>query len=87
MDSEEEKISIYSDSESEEEIMAEDPPERLLGDYGGENAPGDRLTIVNHPVNVPNFQLHQAHSISLREDISPKRSMKMPIRTCKYFLL
>src|ERR1051325_3158881 len=38
--------------------MAEDSPERLLGDYGGANAPGGRLTIVNHPVNAPNFQLH-----------------------------
>jgi hypothetical protein len=34
------------------------PPERLLGGYGGANAPGGRLTIVNQPVNVTNFQLH-----------------------------
>ncbi|XP_050918576.1 uncharacterized protein LOC127136012 [Lathyrus oleraceus] len=34
------------------------PPERLLGDYGGANAPTDRLTIINQPVNVTNFQLH-----------------------------
>lgn len=34
------------------------PPERLLSDYGGANAPGGILTIVNQPVNVPNFQLH-----------------------------
>ncbi|XP_050918617.1 uncharacterized protein LOC127136055 [Lathyrus oleraceus] len=34
------------------------PPERLLGDYGGANAPAGRLTIVNQPVNVANFQLH-----------------------------
>ncbi|XP_050909161.1 uncharacterized protein LOC127122932 [Lathyrus oleraceus] len=33
-------------------------PERLLGDYGGANAQTDRLTIVNQPVNVANFQLH-----------------------------
>ena len=38
--------------------MVEDPPERFLGNYGGENAPGGRLTTVNHPVNLPNFQLH-----------------------------
>ena len=34
------------------------PPERLLGDYGGANAPTGRLTIVSQPVNVVNFQLH-----------------------------
>ncbi|XP_050876361.1 uncharacterized protein LOC127080074 [Lathyrus oleraceus] len=34
------------------------PPERFLGNYGGANASGDRLTIVNQPVNVTNFQLH-----------------------------
>ena len=38
--------------------MGENPPERLLGDYGGRNALTGRITIVNHPVNVPNFQLH-----------------------------
>ncbi|XP_050916073.1 uncharacterized protein LOC127131182 [Lathyrus oleraceus] len=40
--------------------MAENPPppERLLGDYGMANALGGRLTIVNQPMNVPNFQLH-----------------------------
>ncbi|XP_050909052.1 uncharacterized protein LOC127122813 [Lathyrus oleraceus] len=40
--------------------MAADPPpaERLLGDYGGENAPPGRMTIVNQPVNVAHFQLH-----------------------------
>lgn len=32
--------------------------ERLLGDYGRENIPSGRLTIVNQPVNVANFQLH-----------------------------
>ena len=54
-----EEHSVHTKSESEEEeIMVEDPPKRLLGDYGGANAPGGRLTIVNHPVNVPNFQLH-----------------------------
>ena len=53
----EDKNSVHSGSESEAETM--DPPqERLLGDYGGTNAPGGRLTIVNQPVNVPNFQLH-----------------------------
>ncbi|XP_050876203.1 uncharacterized protein LOC127079892 [Lathyrus oleraceus] len=34
------------------------PPERLLGDYRGANAPTGRLKIVNQPVNVANFQLH-----------------------------
>ncbi|XP_050890877.1 uncharacterized protein LOC127096336 [Lathyrus oleraceus] len=34
------------------------PPKRLLGDYGGANAPTGRLTIVDQPVNVANFQLH-----------------------------
>ena len=34
------------------------PPERLLGDYGGENAPIGRLTIVNQLVNVAKFYLH-----------------------------
>ncbi|XP_050901999.1 uncharacterized protein LOC127109227 [Lathyrus oleraceus] len=34
------------------------PAERLLGDYGGDNAQPGRLTIVNQPVNVANFQLH-----------------------------
>ncbi|XP_050909358.1 uncharacterized protein LOC127123153 [Lathyrus oleraceus] len=40
--------------------MAADPPpvERLLGDYGGANAPPGRMTIVNQPVNVAHFQLH-----------------------------
>ncbi|XP_050916825.1 uncharacterized protein LOC127131999 [Lathyrus oleraceus] len=40
--------------------MADVPPpaERLLGDYGGANAQTGRLTIVNQPVNVANFQLH-----------------------------
>ncbi|XP_050889424.1 uncharacterized protein LOC127094661 [Lathyrus oleraceus] len=39
------------------------PPERLLGDYGGANAPIRRLTIVNQPVNVANFQLHPTTGI------------------------
>ena len=60
---EEEVPSIHSESESESEsdnsTMGEiPPPERLLGDYGGVNAPAGRLTIVNQPVNVENFQLH-----------------------------
>src|SRR3954467_9718440 len=57
----EERISISSEqSESEPETMAADPPppERLLGDYGGDNAPLGRMTIVNQPVNVAHFQLH-----------------------------
>src|SRR3954471_16116680 len=58
---EEEVVSVHSgsDPESEVEIMGEvPPPERLLGDYGARNTPGGRLTIINQPVNVPNFQLH-----------------------------
>lgn len=40
--------------------MVEDPPtlERLLEDYRRTNASGGRLTILNQPMNVPNFQLH-----------------------------
>ncbi|XP_058746143.1 uncharacterized protein LOC131619017 [Vicia villosa] len=37
-----------------------DPVERLLGDYGGANAPAGRMTIVNQPVDVAHFQLHPA---------------------------
>src|ERR1051325_6412151 len=54
---EEDRNSTHSGSESEDEPM-NPPQERLLGDYGGTNAPGGRMTIVNQPVNVPNFQLH-----------------------------
>ncbi|XP_058770905.1 uncharacterized protein LOC131644427 [Vicia villosa] len=36
------------------------PVERLLGDYGGANAPTGRMTIVNQPVDVAHFQLHPA---------------------------
>src|SRR3954469_13457288 len=57
----EERISISSEqSEYEPETMAADPPppERLLGDYGRDNAPLGRMTIVNQPVNVAHFQLH-----------------------------
>src|SRR3954468_2941499 len=64
LDPETEKThSIHSEhSDSEPETMAEDPPpvERLLGDYGGANAPLGRMTIVNQPVNVAHFQLHPA---------------------------
>lgn len=63
-DSEQEKkIKVFEDSdtkfdkEREDQIMAE-PQERLLRDYGGENAPLGRLTIVNQPVNIPKFQFH-----------------------------
>src|SRR3954465_4478566 len=58
---EEEVILVHSEhSDTESETMAADPPpvERLLGDYGGTNAPTGRLTIVNQPVNVAHFQLH-----------------------------
>src|SRR3954466_10726926 len=57
----EERISLSSEqSESEPETMAADPPppERLLGDYGRNNAPAGRMTIVNQPVDVAHFQLH-----------------------------
>ena len=47
-----------SDTESETETVMGEHQERLLGDYGVANTPGGRLTIVNQPVNVPNFQLH-----------------------------
>src|SRR3954470_24668049 len=56
----EEILSIHSEhSDSEAETMA-DPVERLLGDYGGANAPIGRMTIVNQPVDVAHFQLHPA---------------------------
>lgn len=62
LESDKEQPVIHSDSEPEREVktMGENPPppERLLGDYGMTNAPGGRLSIVNQPVNVPNFQLH-----------------------------
>lgn len=48
----------YFDREAGEPIMAEATEERFLGDYDRANAPGGRLTIVNQPVNVENFQLH-----------------------------
>ncbi|XP_050898002.1 uncharacterized protein LOC127104905 [Lathyrus oleraceus] len=59
-------VSIHSEhsdsenSDTESETMAASPPpvERLLGDYGGANAPLGRMTIVNQPVNVAHFQLH-----------------------------
>lgn len=64
LESEEEQLSIHSGSDSgserEVEIMGENPPppDGLLGDYGGANAPIGRLTIVNQLVNMGNFQLH-----------------------------
>ena len=47
--------------------MADDPPppERLLWDYGGENALTGQFTIVNQSVNVPNFQLHHSTILQL----------------------
>ncbi|XP_050876350.1 uncharacterized protein LOC127080061 [Lathyrus oleraceus] len=59
----EEVPSDHSDSEKETmvEIPQVPPPppsERLLGDYGGANASGGRLIIVNQPVNMINFRLH-----------------------------
>ncbi|XP_050920163.1 uncharacterized protein LOC127137785 [Lathyrus oleraceus] len=47
-----------SDTESETMAVAPSPVERLLGDYGGANAPFGRMTIVNQPVNVAHFQFH-----------------------------
>lgn len=64
LESDEEQLSTHSglDSGFEREIETmvdvPPPPKRLLGDYGGANAPTRRLTIVNQPVNVANFQLH-----------------------------
>src|SRR4051812_29373056 len=62
LESEEEIVSVHSgsDSESEEEVMGENPPppERLLGDYGAANTPGGRQIIVNNLVNAAKFQLH-----------------------------
>src|SRR3954463_3857588 len=53
-------LSIHSEhSDSEAETMAA-PVERLLGDYGGANAPAGQMTIVNQPVDVAHFQLHPA---------------------------
>ena len=88
LDSKEEVPSDHSDSEKE--TMAEIPPvtppppqERLLGDYGGANVSGGRLTIVNQPVNVTNFQLHPSTINQLERKISPERLMKMPTSTCR----
>ncbi|XP_050889522.1 uncharacterized protein LOC127094786 [Lathyrus oleraceus] len=53
------------------------PPERLLGDYGGANARTGRLTIVNQPVNVANFQLHPTSS-SQAQGALPSATVKNP---------
>ena len=55
-----EKSESDTDSHPDTVNMAADPPpaERLLGDYGRQNNPAVRLTIVNQPVNVAHFQLH-----------------------------
>lgn len=64
LDSKKEKeieVSKHSNTESDkerEDSIVDEPQERFLGDYGGENAQLGRLTIVNQLVNVPNFQLH-----------------------------
>ncbi|XP_058783531.1 uncharacterized protein LOC131658229 [Vicia villosa] len=56
----EDNFSFHSEhSDLEAEPMAA-PVERLLGDYGGANAPAGRMTIVNQPVDVAHFQLHPA---------------------------
>ena len=83
---ESEGSSDHSSSEYEKkETMAEDPPppERFLGEYKGENALAGRLTIVNQPVNVANFQLYHQPFSSSRTDLSQERSMKMPISICR----
>ena len=60
----EEEVFVHSEESDSEtdtlsDTMGDNPPqERLLGDYGATNAPAGRHTIVNQPVNVPNFQLH-----------------------------
>src|SRR3954469_18734854 len=56
----EDTFSVHSEhSDSEAETMAA-PVERLLGDYGGANAPVGRMKIVNQSVDVAHFQLHPA---------------------------
>ena len=52
--------------DSETEIMGKSPSKRLLGDYGGMNAPSGRLTIVNHPMNVQSFICIPILSLNLR---------------------
>ncbi|XP_058775235.1 uncharacterized protein LOC131649491 [Vicia villosa] len=62
----EEEVSVHlehsdSDTKTIPQTMIADPPppvERLLGDYGGNNAPAGRMTIVNQPLNAAHFQLH-----------------------------
>lgn len=56
-----------TEPEKEEEVMTKNPPERLLDDYGRTNPPRGRLTIVNQPVNVPNFQLHHTTTRQLEK--------------------
>lgn len=68
LESDKEQPTVHSEPDSEPKKEPEreaetmggnpPPPERLLGDYGMINASGGRLTIVNQPANVPNFQLH-----------------------------
>src|SRR3954471_19877889 len=58
--------SEHSDSDFDREVVQEPvnmagnqpPAVRLLGDYEGENAHPNRMTIVNQLVNVAHFQLH-----------------------------
>src|SRR3954466_6649225 len=85
---EEEVISVHSEhSDTESETMAADPPpvERLLGDYGGPNAPTGRLTIVNQPVNVAHFQLHPSAIRQLEKRPFSGKSMKMQISIYRDF--
>ena len=54
-DSDSEHLSECKEIDSGPKALAVNPPERLLGDYGGMNALANRLTIVNQMVNVLNF--------------------------------
>lgn len=56
--SDEEHPSNHSESEVRSMGYNPPPPKILLGDYGMENTPADRLIIMNQPANVPDFQLH-----------------------------
>lgn len=71
LDNQEEVNSNHSYTElgrtAETPVMAENPEERLLGDYGRANVAGDCLPIFNQSVNVPNFQLHPTTICQLKK--------------------
>ncbi|XP_050895417.1 uncharacterized protein LOC127102037 [Lathyrus oleraceus] len=73
----EEVVSVHSeDSEAVSEPMAEAPPptERLLGDYGGANAPTGRVTVVNQPF-LEALEQMPSYAIFMKDIISKKRSI------------